>query len=115
MWHHGRRKLVSLQANNFDFVLAGDDCLAFGGGTNTMMPRATQNHSSTTLAANNVDSSNTILIPAATSIPAAQFGLWLDRDLNKGSSSPCFTFGNPSSLSSQEDFEVATVELWGFV
>lgn len=41
------------------------------------------------------------------------FGLWLDSDLDKGSSSPSETFGNPC-LASSEDFEISVVEVWGF-
>jgi len=41
------------------------------------------------------------------------FGLWMDSDFERGSSSYCETFDNPS-LSSTEDFQILLVEVWGF-
>jgi len=40
-------------------------------------------------------------------------GLFLDADLNKGSSSPCDTFNN-EVLSSEKDFKIIDVELWAY-
>eukprot|EP00798_Chlamydomonas_sp_ICE-L_P000838 gene838-33569_t len=42
---------------------------------------------------------------------AGHFALWLDNDLNEGSSNNCLTFGSPC-LASQSDFHVAALELW---
>lgn len=44
---------------------------------------------------------------------SGKFGLWLDKDLQQGSSAPCDTFLN-STLSCQEDFKPVIVEVWGF-
>jgi hypothetical protein len=41
------------------------------------------------------------------------FGLYLDDDLSRGTTGACETFGN-APLCSQDQFEVACVELWGF-
>ncbi|KAL0479496.1 hypothetical protein AKO1_007666 [Acrasis kona] len=41
-------------------------------------------------------------------------GLWLDRELLKGSSYACETFGTDECISAKEDFDVHAVEVWGF-
>jgi len=44
-----------------------------------------------------------------------KFGLWLDGDLEKGSTGPCDTYGNPPlSQALGETFRVVRVELYGF-
>jgi len=43
-----------------------------------------------------------------------RYGLWLDSDLNRGTSTSCTTFMNPR-LSATEDFVVKQLECWGFV
>lgn len=44
-----------------------------------------------------------------------KFGLWVDRDLNKGRSQPCATFDNePLTGCGNEDFVVKTIECWAF-
>ncbi|KAG8178062.1 hypothetical protein JTE90_026015 [Oedothorax gibbosus] len=43
-----------------------------------------------------------------------QFGLWLDDDLFRGRTNSCDTFGN-DPLCPEEDFEVKSLEAWGFV
>lgn len=42
------------------------------------------------------------------------FGLWLDDDLFRGRTNSCQTFAN-DPLCSEQDFEVKTLEAWGFV
>lgn len=42
------------------------------------------------------------------------FGFFLDADMSKGTSSSCDTFGN-ECLTSHEDFDIVSVEVWGFV
>lgn len=42
-----------------------------------------------------------------------EFGLWLDSDFTIGTSGPCPTFGNKAPISSTEDFEVVSMEMWG--
>jgi len=42
------------------------------------------------------------------------FGLWLDSDFLNGSSYPCDTFDNDTSIATKEDFECLVVEIWGF-
>lgn len=42
-----------------------------------------------------------------------KFGLWIDRDLNKGRSQSCATFDN-EPLAGSEDFTVKTLECWTF-
>jgi len=41
------------------------------------------------------------------------FGLWMDSDFERGSSTHCETFDNPC-LSSTEDFQILLLEVWGF-
>ena len=41
------------------------------------------------------------------------FGLYLDDDFSRGTTGACETYAN-APLCSQEDFEVSTIELWGF-
>ena len=43
-----------------------------------------------------------------------EFGLYLDGDLKSGTSGDSETFGN-KCLTLTEDFDIAEVELWGFV
>lgn len=43
--------------------------------------------------------------------PHSSFGLWLDGDLHRGSSSPCQTFGNPPLVSSGQ-FTMVEVEVF---
>lgn len=44
-----------------------------------------------------------------------KFGLWLDGNLEKGSTGPCETYGNPPlSQTTGETFRVVRVELYGF-
>lgn len=45
---------------------------------------------------------------------SGRYGLWLDSDLNRGTSTSCTTFMNPR-LSATEDFVVKHLECWGFV
>jgi hypothetical protein len=40
-------------------------------------------------------------------------GLYLDSNLNKGSSSPCDTYNN-EALSSEKDFRIIDIELWAY-
>jgi len=42
----------------------------------------------------------------------AGFGLWIDNDFLRGSSSPCETFMN-SCLASSEQFKCLDIEIWG--
>jgi len=42
-----------------------------------------------------------------------QFGLWIDSDIDWGSSYPNETFASPC-LASSEDFQINIVEVWGF-
>lgn len=42
------------------------------------------------------------------------FGLYLNADLSKGSSKHSNTFDN-TPLSNQEDFDIASVEVWGLI
>lgn len=42
-----------------------------------------------------------------------KFGLWIDRDINKGRSQVCATFDN-APLATEEDFTVKTLECWTF-
>ncbi len=44
---------------------------------------------------------------------SGKFALWLDGDFRHGSSHPSSTFDNPQ-LSSEQDFEVLVIEVWGF-
>lgn len=44
----------------------------------------------------------------------SHFALWLDNDLLNGTSGGCETFGNPRSLSKENEFKVRQVEVWGF-
>lgn len=39
------------------------------------------------------------------------FGLWLDGDLDKGSSHMCTTFNN-DILTTKEDFHIVNLEVW---
>ena len=41
------------------------------------------------------------------------FGLYLEDDFSRGTTGSCETFQN-APLCSQEDFDVSTMELWGF-
>ncbi len=41
------------------------------------------------------------------------FGIYLDSELKDGTSGACKTFGSPC-IASEEDFEVAHLELWEF-
>ncbi|KAI4215669.1 MAG: hypothetical protein LQ349_009145 [Xanthoria aureola] len=41
-----------------------------------------------------------------------KYGLWLDRVLERGISSPCMTFGNEGLSEEGEKFEVVGVEVW---
>jgi len=43
----------------------------------------------------------------------SNFGLWMDSDFERGSSTYCETFDNPC-LASSEDFQIIAVEVWGF-
>jgi len=86
------------KSDNYDFVLAANECLAFGGGARQVSDTSLNRSQ----VARNVQN-------------LGQFGLWLDRDLNRGSSAPCLTFGNSSPLSHERDFAIAGVELWGFI
>lgn len=43
-----------------------------------------------------------------------KFGLWLDRDLNKGRSQPCATFDSDHLTGVSEDFTLSTLECWAF-
>jgi len=42
-----------------------------------------------------------------------EFGIYLDEDLQSGSSEPCKTFSSPC-LASSPDFNVSAIELWAF-
>ncbi|NXC49235.1 TLDC2 protein, partial [Penelope pileata] len=42
---------------------------------------------------------------------SGKFGLWLDRDLHRGGSSPCETFNN-ESLSPRGEFCIRDLEVW---
>lgn len=42
------------------------------------------------------------------------FGLWLDDDLFRGRTNSCQTFAN-DPLCAEQDFEVKSLEAWGFV
>lgn len=41
-----------------------------------------------------------------------RYGLWLDKVLERGISSPCMTFGNEGLSEEGEKFEVVGVEVW---
>jgi len=41
------------------------------------------------------------------------FGLWLDESFDRGCSSPCDTFDNPT-MASEEQFQCYNLEVWGF-
>ena len=43
-----------------------------------------------------------------------KFGLWIDRDLNKGRSQTCATFDNEPLAGDSEDFSIKTLECWTF-
>ncbi|KAJ3258740.1 hypothetical protein HK103_003334 [Boothiomyces macroporosus] len=43
-----------------------------------------------------------------------KFGLWIDDELNNGHSEKCETFNN-EMLSSSTEYNIATLEVWGFV
>uniref|UniRef100_T1JKI4 Oxidation resistance protein 1 n=1 Tax=Strigamia maritima TaxID=126957 RepID=T1JKI4_STRMM len=43
-----------------------------------------------------------------------EFGLWLDGNLDRGRTHPCKTYAN-TTLSSESDFFVKSLETWGFV
>lgn len=41
------------------------------------------------------------------------FGILIKRDLDRGSSSSTYTFGNTDILSKKEDFAIEEIEVWG--
>lgn len=41
------------------------------------------------------------------------YGVFVDRNLEKGSSASTVTFGNKEKLSRKEDFHIDEVEIWG--
>ena len=41
------------------------------------------------------------------------YGIFMNNKLEKGSSASTRTFGNPSSLSRSEHFEIDSIEVWG--
>jgi hypothetical protein len=43
------------------------------------------------------------------------FGLWIDSDLSKGSSTKCLTFNNqPLTGTKETNFDIAVVEVFSF-
>jgi hypothetical protein len=48
----------------------------------------------------------------------SSYGLWLDRDLNNGTTGPSTTFANPPLIShanlSNNTFTVSSIEIYGF-
>ncbi len=105
--------MESFQAGNVDFILAAHDCLAFGGGAGSGSGSGSGSGGGLS-GVGGTAAEDTGAPPQSGAHAWAQFGLWLDSDLHKGSSAPCLTFGNEGLLSHQQDFEVAAVEVWGF-
>lgn len=42
-----------------------------------------------------------------------QYGIFINRNFEKGTSAPTFTFGNKEPLSVKENFLIDEIELWG--
>lgn len=92
-----------------------DRLIVGGGGGDTLVappPSLSKVDSSSTLSAGSA--SGSISIPQDSTLEWG-FGLWLEQDLLRGSSSPCLTFQSPSLSHIHADgspFEVRNLEVW---